>query len=341
MKPELVGGRRVDTGAAATFLVWGSDATILRSGDGRQWQHAQTPGAADIAQLAANPQGNVLVAVGNQGNILRSTDVGQTWRAARNSVVDTDLLAVVHARDRIWIAAGTQGRILRSTNDARTWSLVDSHLQAAMRTLSLEVASGRILIGGDDGLVGFSDDAGQSWQITAIAMPHPATPVTGLHHFGKLLLATSTRGRFLTSENNGDSWDLLQSSSQANFTDAVLDPDHGVIVMTGHNGDLLRSADGGRSWQGNEVLIDGRKNSLNGIRHDAHSRALLAIGPAGSVARSIDGGDSWTSATRDLRAELRGMLQDQAGALVVFGGDGLLATSADSGATWQRVSPNP
>jgi photosystem II stability/assembly factor-like uncharacterized protein len=191
VNPELVGGRRIDTGTAATFLVWGSDATILRSADGREWQHAQTPGSSDLAQLAANPQASVLVAVGNKGSILRSTDAGKTWRAARNTIDDTDLLAVVHVYERIWVAAGTQGRILRSTDDARTWTLVNSHLKAAMRTLSLDAYSGRILIGGDDGLVGFSIDAGVSWQLTALTMPDPTTPISGFYRFGRLLLATS------------------------------------------------------------------------------------------------------------------------------------------------------
>jgi photosystem II stability/assembly factor-like uncharacterized protein len=334
VNPELVGGRRVDSGGTSTFLVWGSDATILRSMDGRDWQHAQTPGASDLAQMAANPQGSVLVAVGAQGTILRSTDAGKSWRRARNTIVDTDLLAVVHVYDRIWIAAGTQGRILRSKDDARTWTLVNSHLKVAMRSLSLDAYSGRILIGGDDGLVGFSIDAGVSWQITALTMPDPATPVSGFHRFGRLLLATSALGRFLTSEDNGDSWDLMQSSSQAYFTDAVMDADHGVIVMTGHNGDLLRSPDGGRSWEGNEILVDGRKNFLTAIRHDSRGHALLAVGQGGSVARSTDGGVSWVSASKDLRGELRGLLQDTNGTFIVFGGGGLLASSTDSGARW-------
>src|SRR5688572_11097180 len=324
VNPDLVGGRLVETGATPVFLVWGSDATVLRSENGRDWQHADSPGAADLTQIAADSAGAVLVAVGAKGAILKSVDAGKSWTPARNPTLDTDLQAVVSAGNRIWIAAGTQGRILRSVDDAKTWKLIDAK-------------SGRVMIGGDDGLVGFSRDGGESWQLTAITMPEPVTPISGFHRFDKLLLATSAMGRFLTSEDDGDSWDLMQSSSQAYYTDAAYDPDHRVIVMTGHNGDVLRSPDGGRSWEGGEVLLDGRKNFLSAIRHDPRSKSLLVAGQAGTLARSSDGGATWTSASSDLHGELRGLIRDQRGPFIAFGAGGLIAHSGDSGSRWNMA----
>jgi photosystem II stability/assembly factor-like uncharacterized protein len=335
LNADLVGGRLVETGQSPVFLLWGSDATILRSENGRDWQHADSAGAADLTQVAADTQGAVLVAVGARGAILKSVDAGKTWTPARNPTVDTDLQAVVGAGNRIWIAAGTGGRILRSTDDAKSWKLIDSKLKATMRTLHLDARSGRVMIGGDDGLVGFSSDRGESWHLTAITMPDPVTPISGFHRFDKLLLATSALGRFLTSEDDGDSWDLMQSSSQAFYTDAAYDADHGVIVMTGHNGDVLRSPDGGRSWEGGEVVLDGRKNFLSAIRHDPRTRSLLVAGQGGTMARSTDGGASWSRASSDLSGELRGLLRDPRGPFIVFGAGGLVASSMDSGTRWQ------
>ena len=39
----------------------------------------------------------------------------------------------------------------------------------------------------------------------------------------------------------------MQSSTKAFFTDCAFDPVRNAIVMTGHNGDVLRSADRGRA----------------------------------------------------------------------------------------------
>jgi photosystem II stability/assembly factor-like uncharacterized protein len=333
--PDLAGGRQVPSGPGSVLLVWGSDGAILRSEDGRDWRRATTPGALDLTQLSADGLGAVLIVVGAKGAVLRSIDSGRTWRAAKNRTVDTDLTTVVSAGARTWVAAGTAGRILRSIDDGKHWSLVDSHLGVTLRALRFDAASGRVLVGGDGGLVGFSTDRGESWQVTVISMPEPVTPIRDFHRVGDLLLATSASGRFLVSEDDGARWDLLQSSSEASYTDVVWDPDHGVIVMVGDNGDVLRSADGGRHWEGGEVMVDGQKDSLRAIRHDPRAHTLLVVGRSGTLARSTDAGATWTAASRDLRGEICGMLYDpDRGAFIAYGADGLLAHSEDSAAHW-------
>jgi photosystem II stability/assembly factor-like uncharacterized protein len=337
INPEINGGLLVN--ASRVLLVWGSDGTILRSEDGERWSHAVTAGSADLARVSANVSGSVLVAVGAQGTILRSTDAGKTWAAARNSTNDTDLRAVVNQPgSRIWIAAGSNGRILRSRDDGGTWSLVDSQLKIGFQALFFDQVSHAILIGGDEGLVGFSKDAGVSWQITAIAMPDPATPITAFHRFGKLLIATSALGRFLTSEDDARSWDLMQASTKAFFTDCAFDPLRGAIVMTGHNGDVLRSMDGGRTWEGSEISIDGQKNYLSAIRFDANSSSLIAVGQGGTIARSTDGGARWSKASDELTGDVRGVIDDiPRGRLFAFGTGGMILVSKDSGVHWNAA----
>jgi photosystem II stability/assembly factor-like uncharacterized protein len=336
INPELTGGMLVN--GSRLLLVWGSDGTILRSEDGAHWVHAVTPGSADLARVAANERGDVLVAVGASGTLLRSIDAGRTWLPARNPTIDTDLRAVVNQPgSRTWVAVGTNGRVLRSTDDGKNWALVDSKLTVAFQTLYVDPVTRFILVGGDEGMVGYSKDAGESWQVTALTMPDPATPITAFHRFGKLLLATSALGRFIISEDDAQSWDLMQSSTQAFFTDCAFDPVHKAIVMTGHNGDVLRSDDGGRTWQGNEIAFDGRKNFLSAIHFDERSGSLLALDQTGRLARSVDGGAQWQKASEEIRGEVRGLIDDTRGRLIVFGTGGMVASSTDSGAHWTHA----
>lgn len=333
INPELNGSLALPR--SGTLLVYGSDATILRSADGLRWTHAVTPGTSDLAKIASNDTGTVLVAVGASATLLRSTDAGQNWTPARSAKVETDLRAVVHVPgSNTWIAAGTAGRILRSTDDGKSWTLVESQLTAEFQALYHDELSRVVLVGGENGLVGFSKDLGESWQLTAITMPEPVTPITAFHRFDKLLLATSALGRFLVSTNDGQSWDLMQASNQSFFTAAAFDPVHSSIVLTGHNGDVLRSTDAGQSWAGSEVAVDGRKGYLSAVRYDARTRSLLVTGQGGLLARSTDGGATWTQASRDLRGELRGLVEHD-GRLVVFGTGGAIATSSDSGNHWK------
>jgi photosystem II stability/assembly factor-like uncharacterized protein len=334
VNPDLNGGLLVN--GSRVLLLWGSDGVILRSEDGAKWTHAVTPGTQDLARVAANDRGDVLIAVGTSGTILRSTDAGRTWQSSRNPTVDTDLRAVVNQpATRTWVSVGTNGRVLRSLDDGKNWTLIESNLTVTFQTLFVDPKTQAILIGGDEGFVGYSKDAGESWQITALTMPDPATPVSAFHRIGKLLLATSALGRFLTSEDDGQSWDLMQSSTKAFFTDCAFDPVHGAIVLTGHSGDVLRSADGGLSWQGGEIVLDGRKNFLGAITFDARSASLLAIGQGGALARSGDGGITWTRATDDVHGDVRGLINDTSrNRLVSFGTGGMVLSSTDSGARW-------
>lgn len=329
--PDLDGGLLLP--GSQVLLVWGSDATILRSDDGITWTHALTTGGADLTRVSANESGSVVVAVGAGGTVLRSTDAGRTWNPAHGIETAEDLRAVVN-QGKTWIAAGTHGVILRSTDDGKRWSVVDSHLEVAFLTLFADTGSKTILIGGD-GLVGSSKDAGLTWQITALAMPDPVTPITTFHRVGKLLLATSALGRFITSEDDGASWDLMQASTQASFTDCAFDARSNAIVMTGSNGDVLRSMDGGRSWQGSEVTIGVRRNFLSAIRFDERSGSLVIAGQGGTFARSTDGGASWAQASDAIDGDVRGLINDTArGRLFAFGAGSLIASSKDSGAHW-------
>ncbi|MGH8185585.1 MAG: WD40/YVTN/BNR-like repeat-containing protein, partial [Steroidobacteraceae bacterium] len=95
-------------------LLWGTDGTIRRSENGSQWAYGTTLVDADLAAVAANADGSVLVAVGERGTIVRSTDRGRTWTSMATGT-DSDLRAVIHhGASDTWIAVGTKASILRS-----------------------------------------------------------------------------------------------------------------------------------------------------------------------------------------------------------------------------------
>lgn len=337
INPDFHGGMLLPGGK--TFLVWGSDGTILRSDDGAEWAQSATPSTVDLAQVASNEDGSVLVAVGAQGTILRSDDAGRAWHSSASEFADTDFRAVIrHAPSDTWIVAGTRGRILRSKDAGKTWTAVPTNLDVEFLALFVDQKANAVLIGGADGMLGTSIDAGVSWQLTKIAMPDPVSAVAGFKRHGALLVGISSLGRFLLSKDDAGSWELLQTSSRMILTDSAADPRHGTIVITGNEGDVLRSTDGGKNWNSVEVRTDGPGQYLSAVRFDAQRAALLAIGQRGTVARSTDGGATWSKASADLDSELRGIVQDEArGKFVTFGAGGLIAFSNDGGTRWTQA----
>jgi photosystem II stability/assembly factor-like uncharacterized protein len=333
VRPDLIGGREVNTGDSRVLLVWGTGAALLRSGEGREWQRVRTRGSADLAQVAANDTGTVLVAVGARGSLLRSTDAGRTWSARRAPSTEVDLTTVTWAGNRIWLAAGTGGQIWRSIDDAQTWRVVKSPLAATLRTLNRDATTGRVLLGGDEGIAGYSQDLGETWQVTLLEMPDPPTSITSIHRFGELLLATSGRGRFLISGNGADSWDLLQSISPADITGAAHHPARGLILLTAANGDVVRSRDGGREWEVGEAALHGERIHLRALRFDDDTNTFVALAQDGAVVHSRDG-DQWERKFQAPRGELRGFFVDSRGAVIAYGANGLLAVADDSDGGW-------
>jgi photosystem II stability/assembly factor-like uncharacterized protein len=338
VNPDFSGGMLLPDGK--TFLVWGTDGTLLRSEDGSQWANVETTSAADLASAAADATGKVLIAVGQQGAILRSVDGARTFRAATNDTTDTDLRAVTwHAASGTWIAAGTGGRILRSNDYGKTWTVVPSSVALDFHTLFVDPVTRNVLIGGDQGTVGVSSDGGATFRLSRIAMSAPVSPVTRFFRHGNRLLGTGTLGRLVTSTDDARSWQLQQTATTAMFIDSAADPVHRTIVLTGHDGTLLRSDDAGSTWNGLQVTTDGRAHFMSAVHFDATRGFLVAIGHNGSIARSDNGGAGWASWSIG-SLELRGVITDaKRDLLAAYGPGGLLMTSADGGGNWRTAKP--
>ena len=68
--------------------------------------------------------GGTFIAVGDAGELLRSTD-GEVWNGITTTSVSTRLNDIYHA-DNKWIAVGVAGTIIKSTDNGSTWSVVSA-----------------------------------------------------------------------------------------------------------------------------------------------------------------------------------------------------------------------
>lgn len=325
---------------SGTLLIWGTDGTVLYSTDMTRWHYAETPVGTDLTRIAADASGKVLIAVGERGTLLRSEDFGRRWQAIKLASSDYDLRAVVHhARSGAWIVAGTQGKILRSVDGGNTWTMIPNELRLTFETLFIEPHTDALLIGGEAGSIGRSTDAGVSWRLAQIKMPEPVTPITAVYSLGDELIATSALGRFISSSDDGESWQLHSMGGNAYFTDAVLDAKHTTTLLSSHTGDLFRRAAGDPAWEKVELMLDGRKRYVSAIRYDAPSQSLLVVGHHGLAARSTDGGREWQEIRTGSASSMESLAQVGKGRYVGFGEGGFIVTSADSGASWRQTSP--
>lgn len=105
-------------------------------------------------------------------------------------------------------------------------------------------------------------------------------------------------------------------------------------MLTTHTGEVLRSVDGGNSWQ--RHLAAG--GYISAITYDASAKALLLAGHHGLLARSNDGGSNWQALESGSTADLNALAR--IGETWIAAGDGGAILRADRAATrWQTVVP--
>jgi len=113
-----------------------------------------------------------------------------------------------------------------------------------------------------------------------------------------------------------------------------------VGLATAAYGTLLRTEDGGESWE----LITGQLDNpmgfhINKLLSNGNGE-LLIVGESGLMARSHDAGESWEMLDSPYHGSLFGALYDQQGQLWVFGLRGNLFVSSNGGDYFEQIHLN-
>lgn len=140
--------------------------TIIRSdGSGDDWTDpvSLVPVVIGGQHLNAvtfvNP--TTLVAVGNSGAILTSTNTGATWGNEAAGLTGQDLNAVI-AFGTIVVAVGNSGTTLRSTDSGDNWSVVAAGL-TGQNLNAIDAGSSLMVAVGNNGAILTSANSGSTW----------------------------------------------------------------------------------------------------------------------------------------------------------------------------------
>lgn len=247
------------------------------------------PSAATSMMLAAARAGRRIVAVGERGTILWSDDDGASFRQAEAVPVSSTLTGVSFADAQHGWAVGHAGVVLHTADAGRTWTLQRSDLSRDQPLLAVHFSDARRGVAvGLWSLVLVTQDGGREWQPAAL----PAAP-------GGRSTDVNLHGLFAGRD--------------------------GALFACAEQGRVLRSADGGRSWQ---TLETGYRGSLWAGLALADG-TLLVGGLRGTLLRSRDGGGSWTALETGVRSSITGLTQLPDGRVLAAALDGVVLVSAD------------
>lgn len=277
--------------------------------------------AAKVPLTGLVRAGDVLVAVGDYGTVVRSTDSGKTW--AQAAVPVSTLLTAVHFADaqRGW-AVGHGGVVLVTTDGGASWT-VQQVLADKPVLLSVHfVSADQGYAVGAYGTAWRTVDGGRNWTPMAVGSGPDAD--MHLNHIfstrsGALFAAAET-GLAFRSTDGGETWTALETGVSGSLWSGLEGVD-GEVVLLGMSGRVLNSRDGGDSWQ---VRENDSGQSLTGAALAADG-SLIVVGSGGLILRGA------TLAT-EIRADRQNLAAVQLapdGALVLAGQLGVERLGSD------------
>ncbi len=153
---------------------------------------------------------------------------------------------------------------------------------------------------------------------------------------GQRVIAAGERGQIIYSDDRGATWKKARVPVQATLTALFfVDETHGWAV--GHDSVILRTVDGGGTWE--QTHADPKQEApLLDVWFSDKARGF-AVGAYGQFYASLGGGRTWTkkrAISDDMH--INGISGSRGGAVYLAGEAGMLYRSDDNGASWQRLS---
>ena len=289
------------------------DRGLFKSTDGsRTWRRAANTGLPPILNaqgspivgkysvygVAVDPHAPTTVyAIGENGEVVKSTDGGRRWRVTEefNSVTG---LAINPQNPAIVYAVGWQG-VFKTPDGGRTWRDASAGLPEDFLTVvALDPQRPETLyVGTEDGDVWKTTNDGHSWgsagspsyfdEVLAFAFdPHePETIYAG------------TAGAGIAKSTDVDPWEAANTGlpGESEIEDDVLDVSAlafdprspGIIYAAAGESGVFRSEDSGGSWRSFNAGLE--KHSVYHLTFDAQGRVLYAGTSRGVFAYRFSG----------------------------------------------------
>lgn len=299
-----------------TALLWGATVGLSHAADYEKHldMRASLPSdkAAESLLTDVEVQGNKIIAVGDRGHILVSTDNGASWNQS-SAPVQYLLTAVDFGNDQNVWAVGHEGIILHSSDGGSSWALQYANPHR-VRT--------------DEELNQMSDEE-------FLKLPQAGSPLLDVWFRDESVgFVVGAYGVFLGTTDGGETWQDVASRIE-NFDgwhlNAISANDQGIVYIAGEKGVLFRSDDGGDTWV---TLAGPYQGSYFGAIAGPGADDVMIYGLQGNIFKSADRGETWVKAkSKGTDGVMDGVLLGDKGSILV-GNSGVILTSKDGGASY-------
>lgn len=258
------------------------------------------PSHVGIASLAIDPQAPRRLLAGTAEGIYRSIDSGRTWRPAGRSLVQGHVNVVLFQGSARAYAGTLRDGVFRSDDGGATWQPAEEG-PSDPEILALASAPGKIFAGTFSktrpGGVFRSVDCGATWAPSQRGLSTlPVQEVAVDPADPDILYAGAGTVGLFKSTDRGATWSVLDMDlppdTRVEIFSLTIDPARPstLYALSRINGPLLRSDDGGETWQ----LFTDASLIFHGLAIDPDTPGALWAAGWGGLYHSEDQGATWT-----------------------------------------------
>lgn len=204
------------------------------------------------ALTSIDMHGQVGLACGDLGTMLRSTDNGSTWSSVPSQAGDSVMLnSVSWANNDVAVAVGSEGCIVRTSQGGTVWTKIPSGTREFLERVVFANEQHAVCVG-TGGTALISTDGGSTWTRTQTGT------TLGLHDVCVLedgsFLAVGDGGMIATLPPNSTTWSVRSGTSTYDFHACLFTTQQRGWVGIAHG--VLATTDGGTTWSRPVVGFD-------------------------------------------------------------------------------------
>lgn len=246
-----------------------------------QWCNPQPSGYYSYKVAFTNTQNGFVI--NSNGDLIRTTDQGQTWNIQENipkgsSLDFNDSTGVIGAGTLLYI---TTDNGKHWTKNAKTFPASVQKVQVVSRDIIFIVSTNQNT--GQTALF-ITSNRGANWQQVNLSFIINALWMTDAHTG----YATSSSGAFKTTDG-GLSWQKLTISGTSGLFNYVKFRNKDTGFLYRQYNQILKTTDGGATWNTSNARFSGDVYSIA----FADDTTAVAVGGDGLILRSIDDGVNW------------------------------------------------
>jgi photosystem II stability/assembly factor-like uncharacterized protein len=261
-------------------------------------------------------------AVGDSGNLIRSTDAGVTWTAYASGAT-RNLRGVTCTATNTCFAVGDGGTAIKTTSGT-SWSAMTSNTTQDLNAAYFSGASNGWAVGNAGAIIKSTNGTSYAAQTSGTTQNLNGVHFTSANNGN----AVGNAGTILRTANGGTAWSAQTSGTTQNLN-AVFFPASATGYAVGNAGVILKTTNSGSTWT---ALTSGTTADLNSV-YFISSTEGYAAGDGGVLLRTTNG-SSWTAQTTGNTQNLYGIAwTTNSGDVAAVGDLGAQVTSTN-GTSW-------